>query len=262
MNLTWQKFLLIREDNSSFDYDAEDDLDVGRAQSDLVDLALLQEEWGPPAEWSERHAWAPCPADPRPRPQGKWIMHLWDKPHSSSTWLASKRLQRLCKNKVKLLWTAFNWKGKVKLLWTNFRLFRGISVSASVPNSGDDIELQDVIVEIPSLPLIQVRARQQRTNSPEKGRFFVNNTPKRLEQRLKADPTTPPYGWGLCFEESLVVPVFFKVSISLVVLLVTIVIVVICAKLAQGKGYQVFGLGGFTLAVASIIVTVIFKFLI
>ncbi|OAF59174.1 hypothetical protein VC83_04384 [Pseudogymnoascus destructans] len=201
-----RKFLLIREDNSSFDYDVEDDLDVGRAQSDLVDLALLQEEWGPPAEWSERHAWAPCPADPQPRPQGKWIMHLWDKPHSSSTWLASKRLQRLCKSKVKLLWTAFNWKGKIKRLWINFRLFRGISVLASVPNSRDDIELQDVVVEIPPLPSIQARARQQRTNSPEKGRFFVNNTPKRLEQRLKADPTTPPYGWGLFFEENLVVP--------------------------------------------------------
>lgn len=177
-------------------------------------------------------------------------MHLWDKPHSSSTWLASKRLQRFCKSKVKLLWAAFNWKGKIKLLWIDFRLFRGVSVSASVPNSRDDIGLQDVIVEIPRLPSIQVRAKQQGANSP--ARFFVNNTPKRLEQRLKADPTTPPYGWGLLFEEGLVVPVFFKVSISLV----------ICAKLAQEKGYQVFGLGDFTLAMAIIIVTVIFKFLI
>ncbi|KIM93233.1 hypothetical protein OIDMADRAFT_21558 [Oidiodendron maius Zn] len=137
-----------------------------------------------------------------------------------------------------------------------------MSVSASVPNSQGDIELRDVVVEIPPLPSIQVRTKQQGAKRPEKGRFFVNNTPKRLERRLEADPTTPPYGWGLFFEESLVIPVFLKVSISLFVLLVTIVIIVICTMLAQEKGYQVFGLGGFTLGVASIIVTVIFKFLI
>lgn len=262
--------MLIKEDNnSSFNYDAEDDLDEAReneegteAKSSLVDLALLQEEWGPPAGWNERHAWVPCPADPRPLPQGKWLMHLWDKPHSSSAWLASKRLQRFCKSKAKLLWPTFNWKGKIKMLWTYFRLFRGVSSSALVPNSRDDIELQDVVVEIPKLPSMQVRARRQGANCPGKGRFFVNNTPKRLEQRLKADPTTPPYGWGLFFEESLVVPVFFKVLISIVVLLVAIVIVVICAKLAHEKGYQVFGLGSFTFGVASIIVTLIFKFVI
>jgi hypothetical protein len=244
-------------------------LDEGReneeengAKSDLVDLALLHEEWRPPAEWNERDAWAPCPGDERPELHAKWIMHLWNKPHSSSTWLSSKRLQQFCKAKVKLFWTAFNWKRKVKLLWIDFRIFRGMSLSpsASAPNSRDDIESR--VLEIPLPPSQQVRARQQGAKTQMKGRFFVENTPKRLEQRLKADLTTPPYGWGLSFEESFVVPVFFKVLISLVVLSVATVVVVVCANLAQKKGYQVFGLGGFTLAVASIIVTVIFKFLI
>ena len=219
---------------SSVEYPSEAEEIV--QDSEEIDLALLEHDWAPPVGWCEQSRWEPCPKDPRPDAVQSWLLHLWEHPHNSRAYLAFKNIQsRLC-------WPARSKKMSHPQLNT------------------DGIELRDVIVEIPPpRPCLQKRGQINRRRG--RGCFFVQNTPKRLETKLKADVDEPPYGWGLFFEESVVVPVFVKVFLLVLVVVLAVVLAGVCFALAKEHGYDVFDMGSFVIALVAIVFTVLLKFL-
>ena len=94
-----------------------------------------------------------------------------------------------------------------------------------------------------------------------RGRYLVKNTPKRVEKELKAHPDEPPLGWGLHFEEEVVLPAplkFTNIFISIVIMLSAVVYVFV--KVGE-KGVEAFSAGNFGIAIAAFIMTCALKFL-
>jgi hypothetical protein len=58
-----------------------------------------------------------------------------------------------------------------------------------------------------------------------------------------------------------VIPTFVKVFAAMLVISLIFPLAVICFKLARENGYAAFGMGSFTIDVASIILTIVLKFL-
>ena len=255
--LTSHQFLMTREDSdamlthatsSTQDYNAGD-----------IDFAVLEEEWAPPLTWGDQELWSPCPQDPRPRAAQKWLMHLWDKPHASPVWTFLNLVRRSLLSCAGKALTRVRASIRTSDLSKKLRALSnilGLQSGLTVPR---DIEGQDTIVELPITTSCAVIAQAAHATQ---GQFFIRNTPQRLRERLKGHATDPPYGWGLVFEEGIVIPSFVIVLLCFSILVLTITMSVISARLVHTAGYEAFGLGSFTLAAATIVLTVIFKFLV
>ena len=118
--------------------------------------------------------------------------------------------------------------------------------------------MQDTVVELPLPRIVATSASPQHTNAG-RGQFFIRNTPKRLRTRLEGHSTMPPYGWGLVFDEGIVVPLYIKISLSVSIIAITVVLSVVSARLSQSAGYEAFGLGSFTLAAVTILLTFVLR---
>jgi hypothetical protein len=228
-----------------------------------IDLALVDDDWGPPEGWCDKKHWDPCPVDPRPNLED-WMMHLWEHPHNSQLYLALKRMHVRLATSGEPIISRYRKSGaailrehsnNIRHLCARFGYFRGRSNRS---NSIKDIELQNSIAEIPHPQQAELDQLQQRNT--KKGRFFTVNTPKKVHAKLKADLDEPPYGWGLFFEERTVIPTFIKVFIFIFVISLIVSIAVICFELAHEHGYAAFGMGSFTLTLATAILTSIIKF--
>ena len=95
----------------------------------------------------------------------------------------------------------------------------------------------------------------------QRGRFLLRNTPKRIEKELKAHPDEPPLGWGLHFEEEVILPAPLKytnVFISIVIMLSAVVYAFVKVR---EKGVGAFSAGNFGIAIAAFMMTCALKFL-
>ena len=195
-----------------------------------VDFALIDNNsWAPPEAWDDYSNWSPRPKDPRPDYLSKWLMHLWSHRHNSLVYLFSKRIQS-------------NIRTRYSYTLKNMRYYRGIM---SAPSDCENHSIRTTIEEIP-LPHLPVKKRQP-------GTLIVNETPKRLRHRLEARSNTKPYGWGIHFEESIVVPKF----VMAILLSSFIALIIYTFKLFPRDGYAIFGLGNFSLASAGLLLTMI-----
>ena len=223
-----------------------------------LDLALLEEDWAPPTGWTDRQACSPCPADPRPQAAQKWLMHLWDRPHASTTWIRLNKLRVTFLNMLMFLVSTVQSRRRMRAIWLRLRIISGLSHQASNTSAGRDVEVQDTVVELPLPRIVATSASPQHTNAG-RGQFFIRNTPKRLRTRLEGHSTMPPYGWGLVFDEGIVVPLYIKISLSVSIIAITVVLSVVSARLSQSAGYEAFGLGSFTLAAVTILLTFVLR---
>lgn len=228
-----------------------------------IDLALIDDDWGPPEGWCDKKHWEPCPVDPRPNLE-HWMMHLWEHPHNSQLYLALKRMHVRLATSGEPIISRYRKSGSAKLrelsnnirnLCPRFGYFRG---RTNRLDSIKDIELQNSIAEIPHPRQAELDQLQQ--PQTKKGRFVAVNTPKKILAKLKADLDEPPYGWGLFFEERTVVPTFIKIFIFFCLISLMVYLAVTCFKLAHEHGYAAFGMGSFTLTLATAILTATIKF--
>ena len=130
----------------------------------------------------------------------RFLLHLWDHPHHSRTYLMIQTTKlRLIEQAKSLLkkWRiqkphCYGWLGRT---WDQYKHFRGRTASSeqlplSHPNNLQHID------DPCDFPM----------RATGKGRYLFKSTPKRLDKELKAHLDEPPLGWGLHFEETIVVP--------------------------------------------------------
>ena len=181
-------------------------------------------------------------------------MHLWEDSHDTSINLAIQSCKvRLRSMAAELVTHSIR---NIEHYEQRFRDFRGLNEIHDIPDipgsSGIPAWRQDheAVHQLEEVPGCQLQQEQP-------AKYCMKNAPKRLLRKLEADDKQLPYGWGLFFEESIVLPRFFKVHLIVVVVFLLIVLATYLLELARGNGYAVFGMGSFFASVVSIVITMI-----
>ena len=218
-------------------------------------LALLHEDWVPPEGWKDTKLWEPCPADPRPMAEQRFLLHLWDHPHNSRPYLIIQTTKLRLIEQAKRLLTRLrvqklHCSGWLKEIRNQYKNFRGWDTSSEQLPFSNPNDLQRIDDNGGST---------QRANG--KGRYLFKSTPKRLETELKAHRDEPPLGWGLHFEENIVVPAPLRyLGISIVIAMI-LSAVVSALVLVHEKGVAYFGMGNLGIGIAAIGTTFVVKFI-
>jgi hypothetical protein len=105
--------------------------------------------------------------------------------------------------------------------------------------------------------LEQANDEEPAQGNVERQTWVFTSTPKKLGDRLQPSAGNPPRGWGLWFEEGTEVPVFFQWIGWFRLTACILGSLTFCVIVAFKKGYAIFGVGGYTIAVASLLVAVI-----
>ena len=183
----------------------------------------------------------------------RFLLHLWDHPHNSRIYLVIQRTKLRLIEQAKSLLTKWriqklHCSGWLRETRDQFKRYWGEETSSEQLPYSNPINLQRI---------------DNHDDSPQratgKGRYLFKSTPKRLEEVLKAHLDEPPLGWGLHFEESIVVPAplrYMGVFIVIVMILSTVVSTLI---LVHEKGVAYFGMGNFGIGIAAIVTTVVLR---
>jgi hypothetical protein len=173
-------------------------------------------------------------------------MHLWENGHDSSVYLLIRRFTvRLRSKTAKLRARCIR---KLKDYKQRYLHFRGL------PSWKQDDETGYELAEVP----FNGNIRRERIVKMPKGHFYTNATPKRLQKKLEADWNEPSIGWGLFFEESIVVPKIIREYLTVFsVLLLGALGISLVIELVRGSGYNVFTMGNFFVAFLSLIITIL-----
>jgi len=180
-------------------------------------------------------------------------MHLWETQHDTSLELFMRMFR------VRLRPMAIELRAHCIRKLTHFkqkiRYFRG---HIDDPNSSQDVETGFELVEI----LINSRnIRQKPLLEVQDQRLYVVITPKKLQKKLEANYAKPPIGWGLLFEEGIVLPRFLKVYLIVVVLLLFAALASYLLESVRYNGYAVFSMGSFFAMIITTVVTLTFGLL-
>ena len=216
-------------------------------------LALLHEDWVPPEGWKDTQFWKPRPAEPRPMAEQRFLLHLWDHPHTSRTYLIIQTTKlRLIEQAKSLL---MKWRiqklhcyGWLREARDQYKRFRGVNTSSE---------------QLPYLNPNNLQRIDDHGDSAQraigKGRYLFKNTPKRLGEELKAHLDEPPLGWGLHLEESIAVPAPLRYLGIFIIIAMILSVVVSTLILVHEKGVAYFGMGNFGIGIAAIVTTLVLK---
>ena len=216
-------------------------------------LALLHEDWVPPKGWKDTKLWEPCPAEPRPMAEQRFLLHLWDHPHHSRTYLMIQTTKLRLIKQVKSLLTKWriqklHCSSWLKEIQDQYKRFRGWNTSSEQLPYSNPNNLQRI--DDPCGSALKATG---------KGRYLFKSTPKRLEKELKAHLDEPPLGWGLHFEESIVVPAPLRYLWLFIVIAILLSAVVATLVLLHEKGVAWFGMGNFGIGIAAVGMTVLVR---
>ena len=153
--------------------------------------------------------------------------------------------------------TKSNCARRVRQFLHDSRYWRGyVTAPQQLPSTNSELELQPLDEQDRS-----IHARRLSLNSMRQGCYLGRITPKRVEKQLEAHPDEPPLGWGIHFEEEVVLPAPLKytnVFISIVVMLSAVVYTFVKVR---EKGAEAFSAGNFGIAIAAFVMTFTLKFL-
>ncbi|KAJ9646586.1 hypothetical protein H2199_002635 [Coniosporium tulheliwenetii] len=235
------------------------------------DMALMDERWCPPDDWSGPKYWDPWPEAKPPTIPSDWLLHLWEHPHDSWSFKLSMKTKLGILRAVHLLvgfsrTTAPGCRKAAKELWSDMAYFRGWG--EKILPLFEDIELQQSAAD--NTPSGSITAASTTGTVPQcaaslgsslerRQNMIYRCTPKKLFEKLKADPSSPPYGWGLYLEEGFMVPEPIQWMASFFAICAIFGILALCiAKLGE-LGVGVFEAWSGTIALAALIFTVVTK---
>ena len=183
----------------------------------------------------------------------RFLLHLWDHPHHSLTYLVIQTTKlRLIEQAKSLLkrWRIQkkHYSGWLKEIRDQYKCFRGWNTSSEQLPYSNPNNLQRI--DDPGDSALRPTG---------KGRYLFKSTPKRLEIELQAHLDEPPLGWGLHFEESIVVPAPLRYLGVFIIIAMILSAVVSALVLVHEKGVAYFGMGNFGIGIASIVTTVVLR---
>ena len=183
----------------------------------------------------------------------RFLLHLWDHPHNSRPYLIVQTTKLRLIGKAKSLLTRLRvqklhrsrW---LREIWDRFKRFRGWNTASEQLPFSNPNNLQRI--DDPGDSALRATG---------KGRYLFRSTPKRLETELKAHLDEPPLGWGLHFEESIVVPAPLRYLGIFIVIAIILSVVVSALVLVHEKGVAYFGMGNFGIGIAAVVTTVVLR---
>ena len=183
----------------------------------------------------------------------RFLLHLWDHPHHSRTYLVIQTTKLRLIGQMKSLLTKWRIQklhcyGLLKETWDRYKRFRGCNTSSEQLPFSNPNNLQRI--DDPGETALRATG---------KGRYLFKSTPKRLETELKAHLDEPPLGWGLHFEESIVVPAPLRYLGIFIVVAMILSAVVSALVLVHEKGVAYFGMGNFGIGIATVGMTVVVR---
>lgn len=180
-------------------------------------VAVLNTEWHPPADWKEKDYWDPCPEEKQPRLAKfaeAWLLHQWNHPH-----------ERLA-----------------------FRIWSATKLSIKKVVQRSEYPMMDLPMHNPDLTSQQVGEADAQAidlKTPvrwdKKYNFIFRIVPKRLLVKMKGDNDDPACGWGMAVELGFGLPFYLEFLALFVITSLIFGILAWCLIQLKTKGYAVFG---------------------
>ncbi|KAI9727480.1 MAG: hypothetical protein M1828_006422 [Chrysothrix sp. TS-e1954] len=214
---------------------------------DEEDRPIIELEWPPDRSWNRENEWDPSPGPRRPPDVGTWLLHYWYHDHESKLF----RFKCLLRRSVYIVFDTLRIGSRASVSYLNnlarsteatlpevrpARRDTGRAMIPAVNLPTNDTELGNVASSDPNMHGLG----SQRVAT--RGCFIYNVTPKKKGGRLRANPDEPPYGWGLLFEEDVVIPYPVKFLAWFLFIVIILGLLIYCIQEVHRRGWGVFGM--------------------